>query len=600
MENPDIARALADLADLLEIQGANPFRIRAYRNAVHTVQDETTPLRARVAAGEKLTDLPGVGKDIAGHITELLATGKLSLLEELGREIPLSLIELTRIPGLGPKKAKKLWQELGVTDVAGLEAAVRAGKLLHVEGFGAKSAQKILESIASRARVTARLPLGQADKAIAPLLQYLRDAPGLARLEVAGSYRRRKETIGDVDLLAVAEDAREAIAYFARYPGFARVEARGDTKCTAILGGGLQVDLRVVPEKSFGAALVYFTGSKEHNVKLRRLAVEQGLRVSEYGVFKAPRRPKHEEEEPGTEPKDPPKDPVDPWAGEWIAGREEKDVYKAVGLGFVPSELREDRGEIELLRAGKRLPRLIELGDLRGDLQMHSTWSDGDNTLEQMMAACAERGYEYLAVTDHSQALAMVRGLSPERLRLQWKEIARVEKKHPQIRLLKSMEVDILADGSLDLPDDLLAQLDLVLVSVHSKFDLPPDEQTQRILRAIRHPSVHVLAHPTGRRLGKREAMRFDVDTVLQEAARLGVAVELNANPGRLDLKDSHLIRAKELGCKITISTDAHGTEELDFMRYGVEQARRAWLRAADVLNTLPLAKFLAALRRRE
>lgn len=605
MENPDIARVLSDVADLLEIQGANPFRVRAYRNAVHTVEDETTPLRARVEAGEALTELPGIGKDISQHITELVGTGKLALLEELGREIPLSLVELTRIPGLGPKKVKKLWRELGVQTVEQLETAIRAGRLLTLEGFGEKSAQKILEAIASRARVSARLPLGEADRVVEPLLEYLRGAEGLERLEVAGSYRRRKETIGDFDLLAIAADPEPVIEHFAAYPGFARIDAQGDTKCTAILRAGFQVDLRVVSRKSFGAALVYFTGSKEHNIKLRKIAVEKGLRVSEWGVFKSERKAGKGgkgargagAEAAAASAADVPDN--DPWAGEWIAGKEEKDVYAAVGLKFVPPELREDRGEIELASAGKKLPRLIEIGDLCGDLQMHSTWSDGENTLEQMHAACAARGYQYFAITDHSQALAMVRGLDEERLKRQWREISRIEKRHPETRLLKSMEVDILADGRLDLSDELLFKLDLVLVSVHSRFDLPPDEQTARILRAIRHPAVHVLAHPTGRRLGKREAMRFDVDGVLREAAKLGVAVELNANPGRLDLKDVHVMRARELGCKIVISTDAHSTADLDLMRYGVEQARRAWLRSADVLNTLPLEKFLAARRRR-
>ena len=585
MENNDIARTLATVADLLEIQGANPFRIRAYRNAVHTIQDETSPLAARVEKGEKLTDLPGIGKDISGQIVEMVTTGKNSLLTELGAEIPLSIIEITRIPGLGPKKAKKLWQELGVTSAAELEVAVRAGKLKNVEGFGEKSAQKILESLASRARVTARMSLGQVERAIEPLLEYLKEAPGIDRLEVAGSYRRRKETIGDVDLLAVAKDdaAVAVIEHFARYRGFERIEAKGDTKCTAILASGLQIDLRVVPRQSFGAALVYFTGSKEHNIELRKLAVAKGLRMNEWGVFKSPRK-RGKAVSDGAKASEAP-EPKDPWEGEWLAGREEKDVYATVGLRSVPPELREDRGEIEAFAGSGRLPRLIGLGDMRGDLQMHSTWSDGATPLEAMLEACAARGYEYFAITDHSQALAMVRGLSPERLKQQWKEIAKLERKHSEIRLLKSMEVDILADGALDLPDDLLFELDLVLVSIHSRFDLPAEEQTARILRAIRHPSVHILAHPTGRRLGKRESMRFDLDAVLREAAKLGVAVEQNANPGRLDLNDVHLMRARELGCKIVISTDAHAPAELDFMHYGVEQARRAWLEAGDVLK---------------
>ncbi|MEO8505706.1 MAG: helix-hairpin-helix domain-containing protein [Acidobacteriota bacterium] len=602
MENTDIARTLATVADLLEIQGANPFRIRAYRNAVHTIQDETSALAARVEKGEKLTDLPGIGKDISGQIVEMVTTGKSSLLAELGAEIPLSIIEITRIPGLGPKKAKKLWQELGVTSATELEVAVRAGRLETVEGFGEKSAQKILEALESRARVTARMPLGQVERAIEPLLEYLKEAPGIDRLEVAGSYRRRKETIGDVDLLAVAKDAAAVavIEHFARYRGFERIEAKGDTKCTAILASGLQVDLRVVPRNSFGAALVYFTGSKEHNIALRKLAVAKGLRMNEWGVFKSPRKRGKEVSE-GAEAPDAAEasEPRDPWEGEWLAGREEKDVYATVGLRSVPPELREDRGEIEAFAGTERLPRLIEIENMRGDLQMHSTWSDGATPLETMLEACAARGYEYFAITDHSQALAMVRGLSPERLKQQWKEIAKLERKHSEIRLLKSMEVDILADGTLDLPDELLFELDLVLVSIHSRFDLPAAEQTARILRAIRHPAVHILAHPTGRRLGKRESMRFDVDAVLREAASLGVAVEQNANPGRLDLNDVHLMRARELGCKIVISTDAHAPAELDFMHYGIEQARRAWLEAGDVLNTYPLAKFLRALRPR-
>jgi len=601
MENADIARVLTDVADLLEIQGANPFRIRAYRNAVHTILDETTPLRARVAAGEKLTALPGIGKDLAGSIAELVTTGKLAQLDELAKEFPLTLIELTRLPGLGPKKARKLWEDLGVTNVAELETAVRAGKLLTLSGFGAKSATRILESIASRARVSARLPLGKADRLLEPLLGYVRSAPGLARLEVAGSYRRRQETIGDVDLVAVSDQPQATIDHFAAYSGFASVIAKGDTKCSALLHGGLQVDLRVVSEKSFGAALVYFTGSKEHNVKLRQLGVGKGLRISEYGVFKddsrRTKRTKAAAEGDGVVVEEP-EEPKDPWAGEWLAGREEKDVYQAVGLRFVPPELRENRGEIELLAAGKRLPRLLELGDVKGDLQMHSTWSDGADTLEEMMVACAARGYEYLAVTDHSQALAMVRGLDAYRLGLQWQEIAAVQARHPEIRILKSMEIDILADGTLDLEEEMLAGLDLVVVSVHSRFELPRAEQTARILRAIRHPRVGVLAHPTGRRINRRKPIDFDIELVLAEAARLAVAVEANASPERLDLKDTHLALARDLGCKIVVSTDAHRPRELDNMRFGVDQARRAGLTRGDVLNTLPLDELLAAIRR--
>jgi DNA polymerase (family 10) len=350
----------------------------------------------------------------------------------------------------------------------------------------------------------------------------------------------------------------------------------GDTRSSIALRSGLQIDLRVVPEASWGAALVYFTGSKEHNIRLRQRGVERGLRISEYGVFRV--------EGEG-----------EPFAGTRIAGAEEAEVYAAVGCAWVPPELREDRGELEAAAAG-RLPRLLELGDLRGDLQMHSTWSDGKASIEEMLEACAARGYQYFALTDHSKALAMTGGLDAARLAEQWREIDEIAARHPEIRLLKSLEVDILADGSLDLEDEMLARLDLVVVSVHSRFGLPAAEQTERILAAVRHPAVDVLAHPTGRLIGRREPFDFDLDAVLRACAEHRVAVELNAQPDRLDLKDTHLMRAKELGVKVVVSTDAHSPAGLDAMRWGVEQARRAWLGPADVLNTLPLADFLAAI----
>src|SRR6185436_7612653 len=367
----------------------------------------------------------------------------------------------------------------------------------------------------------------------------------------------------------------------------------GDTRATVILGSGLQVDLRAVAPESYGAALVYFTGSKEHNVKLRRRGVERGLRISEYGVFRVDSPPDR------TDRSDP--------EGTWIAGREEEDVYAAVGLAWIPPELREDQGEIEAAAepsgkkgAGKKktgLPRLIQQEDLRGDLHMHSTWSDGRNSIEEMVEACAARGYEYMVISDHSKALAMTNGLDAYRLREQWKEIDEVRARHPEIRVLRSMEVDILGDGSLDLEDEMLAGLDLVLVSLHSRFELPEAQQTWRVLRALEHPEVSIFCHPTARLINRRRPVEMDMDAVLARAAELGVAVELNSNPHRLDLKDSHLRRARELGCKVVISTDSHRTRELDLVRFGLEQARRAWLEPGDVLNTLPYAKLVKALR---
>jgi DNA polymerase (family X) len=583
VDNVEIARVLAEVADLLEVQNANPFRIRAYRNAVRTVEVQTTPLARLVAEGSPLTRLPGIGKEMASHIREMVETGTLGFRDELLAGMPRTILDLMRLPGVGPKKAKRLWEELGVGTVDALEEAGHAGRVAALPGFGAKSQEKILAGIAEYRQHTARVLLADAERYVEPLLAYLRALPEVERLAVAGSYRRRRETVGDIDLLATATEPAPVMAGFLRYPQVDRVLMAGDTKSTITLGNRLQVDLRVVPPECYGAALVYFTGSKEHNVKLRRRAVERSLRVSEYGVFMV--APGSGEASEGGH------------GGERVAGWEEEDVYAAVGLAWIPPELREDHGEIEAA-AGGRLPRLIEVADLRGDLHMHSTWSDGKATIEEMVVACAERGYEYMVISDHSKALAMTNGLDARRLVEQWVEIDAVRARHPEIRLLRAMEVDILADGALDLEDEMLAGLDLVLISIHSRFELPPAEQTARVLRALEHPAVKIFAHPTGRLINRRRPAEFDVDAVLRRAAELGVAVELNSNPHRLDLKDVHLRLARELGCKIVISTDSHRPRELDLLRYGVEQARRAGLEPADVLNTLPYPEFLRAIER--
>jgi DNA polymerase (family 10) len=578
VDNPEIARTLEEVADILEIQNANPFRIRAYRNAVRTVETVTVPLRRWVEQKRPLTDLPGIGKEMANHIQEMVETGTLGFRDELLAEVPRTLIELMRLPGLGPKKARKVFDELKIGSVDELEAAAQAGLIASLPGFGAKSQEKILAGIAEYRQHGSRILLNEAERSVEPLLAYLRETPELERLEVAGSYRRRKETVGDIDLLAIASQPVPVMECFRSYAQVDKILMAGDTRSTVVLGSGLQVDLRVVPPECYGAALVYFTGSKEHNVKLRRRAVERGLRISEYGVFQV------HEEDAGTE-------------GDCIAGREEVDVYTTVGLAWVPPEMREDRGEIEAAAAG-RLPQLIQVEDLRGDLHMHSTWSDGRNSIEEMVEACVAHGYEYMVISDHSKSLAMTGGLDAYRLRQQWKEIDEVRARHPEIRILRSMEVDILGDGSLDLEDEMLAGLDLVLVSLHSRLDLPGDQQTERVLRALEHPEVNVFCHPTARLINRRKPAEFDVDLVLRRAAELGVAVELNCSPNRLDLKDSHLALAKQLGCKIVIDTDSHRTRELHLMRYGVDQARRAGLEARDVLNTLPFEEFRAAMRR--
>ena len=574
MENPEIARIFEEVADVLEIQNENPFRIRAYRNAVRTVESLTTPLRKWVEENRPLTDLQGIGKEMANHIKEMVETGTLGFRDELLAEVPRSLIELMRLPGLGPKKARKVYDELKIGSVDELEAAARDGRIASLPGFGAKSQEKILAGIQEYRQHGSRFLLPQAERMVEPLLGYLRESPGLERLEVAGSYRRRKETIGDIDLLAIASQPLPVMERFRAYPQVDKILNAGDTKSTIVLGSGLQVDLRVVPAEGYGAALIYFTGSKEHNVKLRRRAVERGLRISEYGVFN-----EHDGD------------------NECIAGREEADVYATVRLSWIPPEMREGRGEIEAAAKGP-LPELIRVEDLRGDLHMHSTWSDGRNSIEEMVTACAARGYEYMVISDHSKSLAMTGGLDAYRLRLQWAEIDQVRARHPEIRILRAMEVDILGDGSLDLEDEMLAGLDLVLVSLHSRFDLPADQQTERVLKALSHPEVNIFCHPTARLINRRKPVEMDLDLILRRAAELGVAVELNSSPNRLDLKDTHLKLARELGCKVVIDTDAHRIGELDLMRYGVEQARRAGLTAGDVMNTLPFEKFWAAMQR--
>ena len=572
MENIDVARTLTTLADLLEIQGANAFRIRAYRNAVNTVNGLSRPLAAMVEAGEDLTELPSVGKNVAAHIVELLNTGRVTRLEEVSAEIPVTLVELIRLDGVGPKKAKKLFDELDVRTVEDLEAELDAGTVQELDGFGVRSTEKIRRAIEDHRRYTGRFQIHEVEKLIAGLMEHMSNAPGVESIEVAGSLRRRKETIGDVDILACCEgDGTSVVEYFVGFDGVARVEGSGPTKGSIVLHSGLQVDLRVIPARSFGAALQYFSGSKEHNVAVRTRAVRHGLRVNEWGVFKVPR--------------DSDAAALGEEEGERLAGDTEEGVYEALGMPWIPPVLRENRGEIESALRGA-LPELVSLEDIRGDLQMHSTWSDGKVSVEAMALACRDLGYEYLAVTDHSQAMAMVQGLTPERARAQWEEIEEIRQRVTDIDILLSAEVDILKDGSLDMPDEILEGLDVVVVSVHSFMDQDRKTMTERVLKALANRTVDILAHPTGRRINRREPFDIDVESVLEAAAELDVAVELNANPNRLDLNDVHVHRAKELGVPVVISTDAHAPRGLHDMRFGVDQARRGWLESSDVLNT--------------
>ncbi|MGB5296017.1 MAG: DNA polymerase/3'-5' exonuclease PolX [Thermoanaerobaculia bacterium] len=583
MENVEIAQVLSQMADLLDIQDANPFRVRAYRNAARLVDGHAKPMRKLVEEESDLTQLPGIGKEMARHIHELIETAGLSALDELAEKIPRSLIDVIELPGVGPKKAKKLWKELGIETVDELEQRAEAGDVAALDGFGEKSQQKILIGIEQFRQHRSRFKLVEADLLVTPLLEYLQESPEIERLEVAGSYRRRVETVGDIDLLAIASSAETVMDRFTSYSKVTQVQLSGSTRGRVSLQSGLEVDLRILTEPSYGAGLVYFTGSKEHNIKLRKRALERGLRLSEYGVF----REEGEDQEVSGE--------RDPWAGELIAARSEEDVYAAVELPWIAPELREDRGEVEAAAKGE-LPVLLELTDMKGDLQMHSTWSDGKNSIEEMVAACAARGYEYMALTDHSKALAMTGGLDAKRIREQWEEIEEVQARHPEIRILRSQEVDILADGSLDQDDDVLEELDLVVISVHSRFELPATEQTARVLAALQHPQVDILAHPTGRLINRRPPFELQLDEVLHCAKDNGVVVELNAHPERLDLKDTHLMLAREMGLKVAISTDAHRVRDLDLMHYGVEQARRAWLSKSDVVNAMSLKKFLQSM----
>lgn len=586
MENLDVARTLTELADLLEIQGASPFRIRAYRNAVNTINSLSQPLKDMVAAGEDLTELPGVGKSVAKYIGEFLTSGSISRLEEVSAEFPRSLVQLMRLDGVGPKKARKLFEELDVRTVDDLAAELEAGRVQTLDGFGVKSAAKILDAIEDHKKHTGRFQIRETERLIAGLLEHMQSAPGVARIKLAGSLRRRKETIGDVDILAELEgDGTPVVDHFVSFSGAQRVVGAGSTKGSIVLHSGLQVDLRVIPSRSFGAALQYFSGSKGHNVAVRSRAVRQGLRVNEWGVFRVPET---EDDEP-----------IGKEDGERLAGDTEQSVYEVLGMSWVPPELRENRGEVEAA-CEDELPELVSLEDIRGDLQMHSTWSDGKASVEEMARSCLERGYEYFALTDHSQAMAMVQGLTPERAREQWAEIEQVQELVPGIRILKSVEVDILKDGSLDMPDDVLEQLDVLVISVHSFMDQNKKTMTDRVLRAMQHPSADILAHPTGRIINRREPFELDVEAVLEAAADLSVAVELNANPNRLDFSDVHVHRAKELAVPVVISTDAHSPRGLADMRFGVDQARRGWLEASDVLNTRSVEEMMGWLGRRE
>ena len=571
MENKSIADLLTEIADILDIQGENPFRVRSYRNAARTIADMGQSVRAMVQAGEDLEQIPGIGKSLQEKIEEIVSTGKCGFLEELRAKVPPALTELLKLEGLGPKKVKLLYDELGVDSVDRLEKSAQAGKLRDLPGMGLKTEEKVLKSIEQYRAGMGRFKLSVGFTYAQALLEYLKGVPGLKRLDPAGSFRRHRETIGDLDLLAICGRGCKVMDRFTTYGDVAEVISEGETKSSVRLKCGLRVDVRVLEEESYGAALHYFTGSKAHNVAIRERAKDLGLKVSEYGVFRA----KDEKR---------------------LSGANEEDVFKAVGLPFIPPELREDRGEIQAAEKGK-LPKLIELGDIRGDLQMHTSATDGKNTIAEMAQKAKEMGYAYIAITDHSKAVRVAGGLDEKRLAKHLQEVEKAGGKIPGIRILKGVEVDILADGSLDLKDNILKECDVVLASVHSRFNMEEGEMTRRIIKAIGNPHVSILAHPTGRLILEREAYKVNLKEVFQAAIDHGVVLEINAYPDRLDLRDVDARMAKEMGARLVISTDAHSTGQLELMKFGVFTARRGWVEARDVINTLPLQGLLKVLR---
>ena len=568
--NADIAAAFEQIADLLELQNANPFRVRAYRNAARVVGDLKIDLAALVAGGQALPKLPGIGADLGAKIQELAATGRLGALERLRKQVPAGLDELLRLPGLGPKRVRALYEELHVHTLPQLLRAARDGRIRTLPGFGARSEERIAAAIDKHLGSVKRFKLAIAAQYADALLAHLKQAPGVQQAVAAGSLRRRRDTVGDLDLLATASDGAAVCRHLAGYPDVREVVSSGDTRATVVLKSGLQVDLRVVPPASYGAALMYFTGSKAHNIRLRSRAIERGLKLNEYGLFKGSRA---------------------------VAGATEQDIYAALDLPWIAPELREDRGEIEAAAEGN-LPTLIELGDLRGDLHAHTDWSDGTASLEAMALAARARELGYLAISDHSRRLTVAHGLDPVRLTQQRAEIARLNRSLSGIELLSGIEVDILADGSLDLPDAALARLDIVVAAVHSQFNLPRARQTERILAALENPHVRVLAHPLGRLIDERDPYDVDMLAIVRRCKARGVALELNAHPQRLDLTDIHCRMAKDEGALVAIDSDAHSVHEFDNLVHGVGQARRGWLEKPDVLNTRPLPALRAWLAR--
>ncbi len=567
VHNSELADMFNQLGKLLDIEGANVFKVRAYQRAAQIVSGLNKNIEDMVDQGEDLTSIDGIGKELAAKLKEGVKTGKLKKLEEVKKRVPEELLQLHGLAGLGPRKIGTLYKELGITNLDDLEKSARSGKISQLSGFGQKTESKILKALEEKKQQKPqRHKIATVEEIATSLLSYLKKVKTIDQIEVAGSYRRRKETVKDLDMVISTEKPLEIMDYFLRYQDIHEVVMKGETRTSVLLKTGIQVDVRVVGYQSYGAALNYFTGSKAHNIALRTLALKRDWKINEYGIFEGQKQ---------------------------IAGQDEQEIYKALGLDFIEPELREDTGEVEAAQEGK-LPNLVKLSDIKGDLHVHSLYSDGRNSLKDIAQAAKKRGYQYIAVTDHSQRLKMARGLDEGRLRNQIEEIDKLNQKLKDIVILKGIEVDILEDGSLDLPESILKKLDVIVAAVHSGFNLSKEKQTKRILKAVDNKLVNILAHPSGRIINSREPYVLDLEKIFTEAVDKNCYMEINSQPDRLDLNDVQIRAAKEKGVKMVINTDSHHLGNLDLMKFGLDQARRGWLEKKDVINARSLSELKA------
>ena len=572
MKNIEVAELINEIADYLEFAN-EPFKVRAYRKAALGIEGLSEDIE-QIWKENKLTDLPGIGEGIAKKIDDLLKNGKSKYLQELKKATPVNLEELGKIEGIGPKTILKLYEELNVRNLAGLEKAAKQGKIQKIKGLGPTVEQNILKSIEFARKSSERIPLGFAMSSAEEIIRMLKTLKEINRVSIAGSTRRMKETIGDIDILATSKNPDKVIDFFTKMPSVADVLAKGETKSSVRLKEGIQVDLRVLDDNIFGAALLYFTGNKEHNIILRKVAIEKGLKLSEYGLF-------------------------DKKTNRLVAGKTEEDVYKRLGMDFIEPEMREDDGEVELAQH-HLLPKLIGYNDIKGDLQMHTKWSDGNNTIEEMALAAKQLGHKYICITDHTGKLIIAHALDEKRILEQRKEIDKANKKLSGIRILQGVEVNITDDGSLDMPDKILKQLDIVVASVHSGFKNPKDKITKRMIKAMENENVDIIAHPTGRLITKRESYEIDLDEVFDSAKETKTAMEINSYPERMDLRDVHVKMAVKAGVKLVISTDAHNADQLHFIKLGIGTARRGWATKDDVINTRSLKDMMRMLKKED